>query len=346
MYSEYFKEFIEEKNIKSSTVDGYRVAIKSYSIFNGMSVDDLVAEAISEENSSLSIKQRSIRGRLSSYRKYLIDEDKSKNTIKTYLSKISTFYRFFDIELPVLPDVKYKENYRLNYSDLPTKHDIEKVLSIVSLDFKALILFMSSSGTSKAETLSLTVGDFIRGCGNFKSEDSLDKILNNLSEREDIVPTIYLRRIKTDKYYYTFCSQEASYYIVKYLRTRTSLSFEDKLFPFSSAMITTRFQRINDYMGWGRKGKYRFFRAHVLRKFHASNIALPAEYVDALQGRQKSILHDAYIKTDPAKLKQLYVENMSNVMIYNRKGCTDSKNSDDIHITINIFLSDMQLNLY
>ena len=31
-------------------------------------------------------------------------------------------------------------------------------------------------------------------------------------------------------------------------------------------------------MKWGFKGKYRFFRSHTLRKFHASNIGLSAEY--------------------------------------------------------------------
>ena len=98
-------------------------------------------------------------------------------------------------------------------------------------------------------------------------------------------------------------------------------------------------------MKWGRRGYYRFFRSHVLRKFHASNIGLPAEYVDALQGRQKSIVHDAYIKTNPEELKKLYMKHMKNVMIFSSDESSEKENIEEIHITINIFLSDMQLML-
>ena len=106
-----------------------------------------------------------------------------------------------------------------------------------------------------------------------------------------------------------------------------------------------QFQDINDRMGWGFKGNYRFFRTHTLRKFHASNIQLVAEYVDALQGRSKNSVHETYIKTNPEKLKEIYVKNMKNVMIY----YDDEKISEvkeDIYITINVFLSDKQINLY
>jgi len=72
-------------------------------------------------------------------------------------------------------------------------------------------------------------------------------------------------------------------------------------------------------MEWELKGNYRFFRTHTLRKYHASNMQLPAEYIDALQGRSKNILHETYIKTNPDKLKQIYMKNMKNIMIYNNE---------------------------
>ncbi len=203
---------------------------------------------------------------------------------------------------------------------------------------------MSSSGTAKAETLSLTVGDFITACSDYYEATALESILNELNNRNDVVPTLYLRRIKTDKYYFTFCSSEASSYIVRYLKSRSNLSLEDKLFPFSSTLITSKFQKINDYMNWGRRGYYRFFRSHVLRKFHASNIGLAAEYVDSLQGRQKNLVHDAYIKSNPDMLKQLYVDHMNNVMIFSSSVSTQ-KVVEEIHVSINIFLSDMYISL-
>ena len=62
-------------------------------------------------------------------------------------------------------------------------------------------------------------------------------------------------------------------------------------------------------------GHYRFFRSHALRKFHASNIGLSADIVDELQGRGKTRVREAYMKTNPKKLKEIYMGAMHNVMI-------------------------------
>lgn len=344
MYNKYFKQFIEDRNLKRSTIEGYCVSLKLYCDVNDKNLSELLSEALAEEK-NYPLRSRSIRSRLLKFRNYLVRENKSSNTIKTYFSKVLTFYRHFNIEIPSLPKMNYPKSYELNYSDLPTKSDIARVLDAVPLDFKALILFMSSSGTAKAETLSLTVKDFIYACSEYYESSNLSGILNELSLRSDVVPLIYLRRVKTDKYYYTFCSSEASSFIVKYLKSRDDLCFDDMLFPFSSSLLTSKFQEVNDHLGWGKRGKYRFFRSHILRKFHASNIGLAAEYVDCLQGRQKSVVHDAYIKTNPVMLKELYVKNMRNVMIFNCPERVEERVVEEINVHINIFLSDMFISL-
>ena len=99
-------------------------------------------------------------------------------------------------------------------------------------------------------------------------------------------------------------------------------------------------------MKWGFRGKYRYFRSHSLRKFHASNIGLSAEYIDMLQGRSKSSIHETYIKTNPNELKKIYKKAMHNVSIYPsivNEGY--DINQENINITINIFISDSQYNL-
>ena len=97
-------------------------------------------------------------------------------------------------------------------------------------------------------------------------------------------------------------------------------------------------------MKWGFKGKYRFFRSHTLRKFHASNIGLSAEYIDSLQGRSKNIVHETYIKTNPRKLKEIYKSAMKNVMLYDdRKEKIPEK--QEFNITINVFLSGKEFNI-
>lgn len=346
MYNnELFIKFCKERNIRDSTKQGYVSTLLRYTSFHNRTIEELVNEANEDERNGIPLKERRLKGRLLSYRSYLLESDLSSNTIKTYFSKLKTFYMHYEIEIPHLPDAKYDKQYETNYLDLPTKNHICEAIDISSLPIKALILFMSSSGTAKAETLSLTVNDFIKASSEYYKSTKLQDILDELSEKDNIIPTIYLKRIKTDKYYYTFCSSEASHYIIKFLKNRQNLKLTDKLFPFTGSYVMKQFQEINDKMGWGFKGNYRFFRTHTLRKYHASNIQLAVEYIDALQGRSKNSVHETYIKTNPDKLKELYVKNMKNIMIYNKEA-KKQEIKEDIHITINIFLSDKQINLY
>ncbi|WP_233126321.1 integrase [Methanobrevibacter sp. 87.7] len=330
-------------HIKDSTKKGYISTLKRYTEFHNMSIDELLKEAYLDEENHVLLKNRRIKKRLIDYRNELLSKNMSSKTIKTYFSKLITFYRHYEVEIPVLPNVKFNKNYEINYFDLPTKEHIRKSLDLVSIDFKALILFMSSSGTAKAETLSLTVDDFIKGVSEYYKSNNLKDILDELSNRNDIIPTVYLKRIKTDKYYYTFCSSEASNYIIKYLKTKKNLQLNDKLFPISNSLVITRFQQINDQMKWGFKGNYRFFRTHTLRKFHASNIGLSSEYVDALQGRSKNSVHETYIKTNPQNLKEKYKKVMKNILILENEEKKEIK--EEINITINIFLADNQYNI-
>ena len=120
------------------------------------------------------------------------------------------------------------------------------------------------------------------------------------------------------------------------------MKLNDKLFEFTSTQLFYKFQEINDKMKWGFKGKYRFFRSHSLRKFHASNIGLSAEYIDMLQGRSKNEVHETYIKTNPIKLKKLYESVMKNIIIDENKH--DLVNQE-FNIIINVFLSGKEYNI-
>ena len=304
-----FKRFCRERNIRESTANGYESALKHYLKFHKKSLDALMEESWLRQ---------------------------------IFHIKFSDLF-FCSWEIPHLPDAKYDKLYETNYLDLPTHEHIRKACDSVPVDLKAIILFMSSSGTAKAETLSLTVNQFIKGASSYHNGGSLELILETLSHKRNIIPTFYLKRIKTDKYYYTFCSPEAARFIVKYLQTRKDLSLDDKLFDFTAAKLLNKFQEINDRMGWGFKGKYRFFRAHTLRKFHASNIGLSAEYIDELQGRSKNYVHATYIKTNPEKLKRIYKSAMHNVLIYNKEEA-DVVNQE-FTIVVNVFLAGKEYNI-
>lgn len=342
---DYLKKFCVDRNIKNNTQKGYVSAINKYVEFHNRDINDLIKEAKLDEENKILLKNRKLKDRLLSFRNYLFATKLSNNTIKTYLSKIKTFYKHYEIEIPELPPAKYNQEYEISYSDIPTKDDIKKVLEISPLKLQALILFMSSSGTAKAETLSLSINDFLLAVSEYIDNiDDINYVLTQLKDKKNIIPTFYIKRIKTNKFYYTFCSYEATEKIIDYLLSRKKLDNNDKLFPFSDSYVINTFQRINDEMGWGFRGNYRYFRSHSLRKFHASNISLPAEYIDMLQGRSKSSIHETYIKTNPKKLKNIYKKVMHNILIYSNEEKFINER-ENINIIINIFISDYQYNL-
>ena len=324
---ELLNKFFQERNIKTSTQKGYIASMGRW--FNYVDYNDLqenIDTYIKEEDNRIPTRDRRIKKEMLEFREHLINDKsiKSAKSVRSYFSKVGTVFRHFGLEIPSLPQVKMDKGYVSNYNDLPTHEMLRNACEQSPVDLKAIILFMSSSGSAKAETLSITVGMFLEGCSDYleeiPTEQNIPETIKALSDKHDIVPLIYLRRIKTDKWYYTCCSPEASYMIIESLKIRKNLKWDDKLFDYTSSLILTKFQEINDNNNWGYVGAYRRFRSHALRKFMASNIGLPRDQVDSFQGRAKDMIQEAYFKQDPQSLKKIYMNNMNRIMIYDNWG--------------------------
>ena len=324
---ELLNKFFQERNIKTSTQKGYIASMGRW--FNYVDYKDLqenIDTYIKEEDNRIPTRDRRIKKEMLGFREHLINDKsiKSARSVRSYFSKVGTVFRHFGLEIPSLPQVKMDKGYVSNYNDLPTHEMLRNACEQSPVDLKAIILFMSSSGSAKAETLSITVGMFLEGCVDYLEEkptsNNISETIKALSDRHDIVPLIYLRRIKTDKWYYTCCSPEASYIIIEALKIRKNLQWNDKLFDYTPSLILTKFQEINDNNNWGYVGAYRRFRSHALRKFMASNIGLPRDQVDSFQGRAKDMIQEAYFKQDPQALKKIYLNNMNRIMIYDNWG--------------------------
>ena len=321
-----------ERNIKKSTQKGYEASFIrwcEYTKDRFNNLQEMIDFYLAEEDKRIPMRDRTFKKDLLGFREYLLhDKDcagvKSDRSFKTYFAKIRTIFNHFELEMPQLPQMKIEKGYVSSYNDLPTHHMIKTACEQSPLDLKAIILFMSSSGSAKAETLSITVEMFLEGCNEYLEEPAtaknIDETLTALSNRHDIVPMIYLRRIKTDKWYHTYCSPEASYMIVESLKTRKNLSWNDKLFDYTPSLLLAKFQEINDNNNWGYVGSYRRFRSHALRKFMASNIGLSRDITDSIQGRSKDMIQEAYFKQNPQDLKKTYMEAMHKIMVYENWG--------------------------
>lgn len=313
---EILQEIHHAKSHSKSSKKIYKNAVKQYCKYNKLSLSELIKEADEEEEAGIRWKNRKLKKRLIDFRQELIKNYK-KNTIQSYFNAIRSIYHYFEIEIHDLPALNKKSinvSEPINYVDLPTKEIIKKALKIADNRMNAIILFMSSSGCAKRETLNLTIQDFIDATKDYHNSNNINEVIEILKEREDVIPMFRLKRQKTNKYYYTFCSPEAVTSLISYMLTlEQDLQPTDKLFPIHEDYVTMLFVRINNILKLGKKGTYNRFRSHMLRKFHASqlyNAGLTLDEIDALQGRGKDPTHSSYFLEDPEKLRQKYVEHL------------------------------------
>lgn len=323
--NEILKEIHIIKHHKPNTIKNYKKAVDQYCGFHNKTLNELLTEAEKEEDQNIKWKRRTLKNRLITYRQHLI-ENYSKKSINTYFSPIINIYRYYEIEIHNLPEIDKKSlnsTPPITYKDLPDKEVIRAAIEIASPVMVAIILFMCSSGCAKAETLSLTIHDYMESTKEYHNTDNINEMIDILNQTTDVIPTFNILRVKTNKYYTTYCSPEAVTAINNHLISRTdTLTPESKLFKISDTNFTLSFEEINDTLGLGRTGKdgkgYRRFRSHLLRKFHASalyNDGMALDKVNDLQGKAKNKTDSVYFMTNPENLKFEYVEHMNSVIM-------------------------------
>lgn len=322
---EIMNEFIKVRNLNKRTVYGYNNAIKLYTNFNNMSLSELLKEAEKDEENGIRWKNRKIKMRLLNFRVFL-QNNYLISTAKVHFQRILTIYRHFEIEIHNLPQINLKNANKLKpimFEDLPTKEIIKDAINITNPIMQAIILFISSSGCARQETLNITIQDFIDATREYHDSEDIYEIITILIKRDDVVPTFKLKRQKTNKFYYTFCSPEAVTYILNYLIiSKRKLKNEDKLFKTNLDYLNNYFNEINESLNLGKVRKYNRFRSHMLRKFHASILynhenGLSLEEIDALQGRGKNNTHASYFMENPKNLKEKYINSLKSILIFN-----------------------------
>ena len=311
-------EFVKARRLKKGTAEQYQIALNFYSKFQEKPLSELLSEADAEEEQGIRWKNRKLKQRLLNYRNYLY-EKYVKSTVDLKFALIKTFYKHYEIEIHDLPTLN-KKNIKLSvplkFKDLPDKELIKKALKIANPLMRAIILFMSSSGCARAETLSLSVQDYLDATREYHNTNDISEAVRVMHD-QDIVPTFYLKRIKTNKYYFTFCSPEANREIINYLLLREDLDndklSETQLFKCNTAYFERHFAKINNTLNLGKIGAHNKFKSHILRKFHATNLynnKMSLEEIDALQGRSKEATRSSYFTEDPTKLKEKYIQHL------------------------------------
>ena len=320
--------FFVERNLSKATIKQYKTAWKQYCQCNdGMTIEELLQEADSEEEQGIRMKRRTLKTRLTNFRTCLIEQGNSKNSIINKMNQVKSVYRHYEIEIPQLPylsDKNLRKEVPITYDDLPTKSIIREALDFGTQLTRSFILLQVSSGMGRAECLSLTVCDFLNATGFYDESKSIREMLVEMYRADTlIIPTFKLKRQKVNEYYYTFATHECTMEIIKYLLNRKDpLKLESKLFKVGANYINELYADINDVLGLGKVGDtgYNRFRTHMLRKFNATALttgenALSEEEVDFLQGRSRGRIRETYMKKNPLLLKEKYIKAMDNVLI-------------------------------
>ena len=316
------EQLFTERNSSKSTQITYTRSIRYYEKLTQHTIQELLDIADDEEYNNIRWKNTRTRKWILEYREWLYT-NYNVSTAQLYLTAILTTYRHFEITIPPLPYYSTKGLKRtppINYSDLPDRQILSECLTIASPLVRAIILFMSSSGISRIDVLNLTINDYLEATSDYHDHHESVKYAIKEMQDQDIIPTFYLKRQKTDQSYFTFCSHEAVKSINSYLLTRTEiLTRQRPLFKIHERYINTVFERLNGYFQLGKVGNYNRLRPHMLRKYHASQLAesgMSTEHINLLQGRKVSgVAHESYIRINPESLKEEYIKALPYLVI-------------------------------
>ncbi|WP_370573947.1 hypothetical protein [Methanomethylovorans sp.] len=211
----YYKDLIEYETVndwfadlgilnnekKENSKRNHLQAMKKYVEFTGLSPDELIAKADSEQDSIPKYKNRSIKRYLTDFRNYLENENYSPNYIRLHMHSITSFYKNHEINLNKIKGEKARP-LEENNKQL-TKEIIADVLNKSSIKQRAIILAIVSSGLSSIDLRHLPLKKYKEGYNP-----------------ETEVCTLYLRRHKSEVDFVTFFNKETTIQIELYLNER------------------------------------------------------------------------------------------------------------------------------
>ncbi|MDQ1274700.1 MAG: hypothetical protein QG610_272 [Euryarchaeota archaeon] len=261
-------------------------------------------------------------------------------TIRSRVTGVRSFFTFYNIQLPILPRYAKKASPQLKNRDIPTKEDIQEIISIADPLEKAIILIGVSSGLAVNEISNLKVQEFLDGY-----------------DKETEITTLHLIREKVDYEFYTFLSPEASRVVWKYIEYRnrttenkdvyrqnqllkqrieydkrgkatgyificravpskyieirkTNVREAEEIRKLDTHTIQKIYRELNERaIKSSPYGERNLVRSHNLRKFFNSTLLANGCDIfttDFLMGHKIDSTRDAYFRADPKALREKY----------------------------------------
>ena len=307
-------KFCKDRNSSKNTEYAYLQSIRIFEKHINQDIYSILYLAEMEQEKNINWRNTTIRNYLINFRRYLYENYK-KNTAHMHLTRIIALFRHYEIEIGTLPYFSTKKaepSIPINPDLLIDREILQLCINVKNPLLKALVLFMSSTGMSKIDTLHLTVQDFLTATNEYHNNTLPDALYQLKDNHQSVGTWQNFKREKTGTIYFTFNSPESSIAITQYLLTREHLTVDAPLFDISYKYMTDLFKETNDLLRLGKNGQYSRFASHMLRRYHATQLTeagMDLDKINILQGRKpKNIAYQSYIKIKPSKLKDEYIE--------------------------------------
>lgn len=280
------KMFIKKDLSDSRKAMYKRILTHMYEI-TGLTPTELIEEAKKEQQPDwdkkifLDIEDRKITTYLFQFYELLKNKELKPDTLDTEMGLIRAFYNSYKIELPTPIQITIPTKI-IREGDIPDIDDIrEGIEATKHLTYKAIVLFIASSGIRSGDVRRFTIEDFLTATNDYH-DGTLESLLKS---DENIMPCWFFIPKKTRKkgnVCLTFNSPESTKYIIKSIKQR--ILAKEEITKDSPLFITRRkdfftlkgfthvCRSINKEAFNGAKAKdgKDFFRAHNLRKFFLS----------------------------------------------------------------------------
>jgi integrase len=308
----YVKKWLRERDVKKSSTEQYQRIMKKYTTYHQQTPTALIEEARKEQAEQPWLSERKINERLYDFYNHL--KENKITSSKAYLTTVRSFYGHFEIQLPKMRIKNPAKEQQLS-TDIPGKKEIGLALENTKQRYKAIILFMASTGLSMSDVLNLTITDFLTAL----NISSIDEIASLLGKKEtELVGLWQGHRFKNGIPYITFNSPESTKNIIKYLLERKWVLKPDQyLFTntWNNGNIAIRtfnnqFVAINDRCGFGKSGKHHYFTSHQLRRFFSTTLTehrVPYLFVQWMTGHKLPSVPGAYNKPSLQALREEYL---------------------------------------
>jgi site-specific recombinase XerD len=323
-----------------NTKNVYTDAMRAYTEFLDKTPEQILVESEEDIRLGKLMRERRIFDELREFREFLESTGIASLTIRSRITGVRSFFTFYNIQLPILPRYTKKARPQLKNRDIPTKEDIQEIISIADPLEKAIILIGVSSGLAVNEISNLKVQEFLDGY-----------------DPETQITTLHLIREKVDYEFYTFFTPEASRAIWKYIEYRNRTSENKDVYrqnqllkqrveydkrgkatgyificrAVPSKYIETRKTNVREaeeirkldthtiqkiYRELNERaiksspyGERNLVRSHNLRKFFNSTLLANGCDIfttDFLMGHKIDSTRDAYFRADPKALREKY----------------------------------------